>query len=64
MIEVKKDFENYRTLCFISKDEALKNMNQIKDYFSNRMFSIEIKNGIDERKNSGYYVEYILKKAL
>lgn len=54
--------EQYDTLCFKTKKTAIKNEVQIKSYFENRFVSSKIKQGVDERCNKCFYVEYTILK--
>ena len=49
-----------RTLSFNTKKQAVKNRNEIEQYFNERITDIDINKGVDERGNNGYYVYYIL----
>ena len=52
--------QEYRTLCFNTPKQALKNQHEIKLYFANTLISSSILQGIDERGNKGFYVKYNL----
>ena len=52
--------ENYKTLCFKTKKEALKNLEEIKIHFGTKYVIGNVFKGIDERSNYGYYCSYEL----
>lgn len=54
--------ENYSTLSFKTVKQAEKNESEIKSYFGDRYINSFIREGIDERGNNGYFVEYNLFK--
>jgi len=60
----EQESEKYSTLCFKTVTQAIKNKNkdQIDKHFSIRLISSAIRSGVDERGNSGFYVEYYLSK--
>lgn len=52
--------KTYKTLCFKTNKQALKNESEIKLYYGSSLISSKIKMGTDERGNSGFFIEYIL----
>jgi hypothetical protein len=52
--------KEYFTLCFKTNKQAEKNQKEIKTYFGSRLIDSEIKEGIDERNNSGFFVKYTI----
>ena len=55
-----ENVQKYKTLSFKTKKQAIKNRNEIVQYFNERITDININEGVDERGNNGYYVYYIL----